>query len=111
MRGPRGGIILTQSEENSKNSFKIFPGIQGGPLEHVLATKAVSFGEALLPDFKIYARKIVENARALADQILIEGFDLVTGGTDNHLLLIDLSNKDITGKLAEHSLDEAGISK
>jgi glycine hydroxymethyltransferase len=111
LRGPRGGIILTNSEENMKKmNSKIFPGIQGGPLEHVIAAKAVAFGEALRPDFKIYAQKIVHNAKALADQLLKEGFKLVTGGTDNHLLLLDLSDSPVTGKVAETVLDEAGIT-
>jgi len=111
LRGPRGGLILTNSEELAKKmNSKIFPGIQGGPLEHVIAAKAVSFGEALRPDFKIYAQKVVENAKALAEGMLSEGFDLVTGGTDNHLILVDLSKKEVTGKLAETALDEAGIT-
>ena len=111
LRGPRGGIILTNLEENLKKmNSKIFPGIQGGPLEHVIAAKAVAFGEALRPDFKIYAQKVVDNAKTLADQLLKEGLTLVTGGTDNHLLLIDLSESNVTGKLAETSLDEAGIT-
>lgn len=111
LRGPRGGIILTNSEENAKKvNSKIFPGLQGGPLEHVIAGKAVAFGEALKPDFKDYAKKVVDNAKALAEAVLSEGFELVTGGTDNHLILIDLSNREVTGKLAEHSLDEAGIT-
>ncbi len=111
LRGPRGGIILTNTEENLKKiNSKIFPGIQGGPLEHVIAAKAVAFGEALQPEFKNYAQKIVENAKALADQLLKEGLKLVTGGTDNHLLLIDLSDSTVTGKVAENILDEAGIT-
>lgn len=111
LRGPRGGIILTNSEENLKKmNSKIFPGIQGGPLEHVIAGKAVAFGEALKPEFKTYARKVVENAKVLADELLKEGFKLVTGGTDNHLLLVDLSNSPVTGKQAETILDEAGIT-
>jgi glycine hydroxymethyltransferase len=111
LRGPRGGLILTNHEELAKKmNSKIFPGIQGGPLEHVIAAKAVAFGEALRPEFKTYSQKVVENARALAEQILSEGFELVTGGTDNHLILMDLSNKEVTGKLAEHALDEAGIT-
>lgn len=111
LRGPRGGIILTNSEENLKKmNSKIFPGIQGGPLEHVIAAKAVAFGEALRPDFKHYAQKIVDNAKALADQLLREQIKLVTGGTDNHLLLLDLSDSTVTGKVAETILDEAGIT-
>lgn len=111
LRGPRGGMILTNSEEKAKiMNSRIFPGIQGGPLEHVIAGKAVAFGEALKPDFKDYCGKVIENAKVLAESLLSEGFDLVTGGTDNHLILIDLSNKEITGKVAEIALDEAGIT-
>jgi glycine hydroxymethyltransferase len=111
LRGPRGGLILTNNEELAKKmNSKIFPGIQGGPLEHVIAAKAVAFGEALRPDFKTYSQKVVDNAKTLAEQILSEGFELVTGGTDNHLILMDLSNSEVTGKLAEHALDEAGIT-
>lgn len=111
LRGPRGGIILTNSEENAKRmNSKIFPGIQGGPLEHVIAAKAVAFGEALKPDFKVYAQKIVQNAKALAESLLSEGCHLVTGGTDNHLMLVDLSQTEVTGKVAETALDEAGIT-
>ncbi len=111
LRGPRGGLILTNNEDFAKKmNSKIFPGIQGGPLEHVIAAKAVAFGEALRPDFKNYSQKVVDNAKALAEQLLGEGFDLVTGGTDNHLILVDLSNKEVTGKLAEISLDQAGIT-
>ena len=111
LRGPRGGIILTNSEEKSKliNS-RIFPGIQGGPLEHIIAAKAVSFKEALEPQFKTYIDQVIKNAQILAEVLLSEGHDLVTGGTDNHLILVDLSKSDVTGKLAEHSLDEAGIT-
>ncbi|MEK6772433.1 MAG: serine hydroxymethyltransferase [Bdellovibrionota bacterium] len=111
LRGPRGGIILTNTEEKSKiiNS-RIFPGIQGGPLEHVIAAKAVAFGEILRPDFKIYIDHVVKNAKALAEELLSQGFSLVTGGTDNHLLLMDLSASEVTGKLAETILDEAGIT-
>jgi glycine hydroxymethyltransferase len=111
LRGPRGGIILTNSEEMAKKmNSKIFPGIQGGPLEHVIAAKAVAFGEALRPEFKTYSQNVVNNAKALAEQLLAEGLELVTGGTDNHLILLDLSNSEVTGKVAEHALDEAGIT-
>jgi glycine hydroxymethyltransferase len=111
LRGPRGGLILTNSEEHAKKmNSKIFPGIQGGPLEHVIAAKAVAFGEALKPDFKTYAKNVIENAKALAEGMLSEDFELVTGGTDNHLILVDLSKKEVTGKLAETALDEAGIT-
>lgn len=111
LRGPRGGIILTNSAEKAKivNS-RIFPGIQGGPLEHVIAGKAVAFGEALRPDFKVYMQTVVDNAKTLAEEMMRLGFKLVTGGTDNHLILVDLSDSAVTGKLAETSLDEAGIT-
>lgn len=111
LRGPRGGMIMTNSEEKAKiiNS-RIFPGIQGGPLEHVIAGKAVAFGEALRPEFKTYSQNVINNAKALADEMLSQGFELVTGGTDNHLILVDLSSREITGKVAENSLDEAGIT-
>ena len=110
LRGPRGGIILCNEEKAKALNSKIFPGIQGGPLEHVIAAKAVAFGEALKPDFKTYAQKIVDNAKALSEILLSEGLDLVTGGTDNHLMLIDLSNRELTGKDAEIALDHAGIT-
>ncbi len=111
LRGPRGGLILTNNEEIAKKIDKaIFPGTQGGPLMHVIAAKAVSFGEALTPEFKEYQHRIVENARALADALLCEGFDLVTGGTDNHLMLVDLRPMGITGKEFEARLDAVGIT-
>lgn len=111
LRGPRGGIILTNSEERAKAlNSRIFPGIQGGPLEHVIAAKAVAFKEALDPSFKTYIGQVLDNAKVLGEELMNEGFDLVTGGTDNHLLLMDLSKTDITGKLAENILDEAGIT-
>lgn len=111
LRGPRGGIILTNSEENMKKmNSKIFPGIQGGPLEHVIAAKAVAFGEVLRPDFKTYAKKVVDNAKVLSESLLGHGLSLVTGGTDNHLMLLDLSDSPVTGKVAEVALDEAGIT-
>lgn len=111
LRGPRGGMILTNSEEKAKTmNSRIFPGIQGGPLEHVIAGKAVSFGEALRPEFKTYIEQVVNNAKALAEEMLVQGFKLVTGGTDNHLILVDLSDREITGKVAENALDEAGIT-
>ncbi|MFN9068266.1 MAG: serine hydroxymethyltransferase, partial [Bdellovibrionales bacterium] len=111
LRGPRGGIILTNSEEKAKliNS-RIFPGIQGGPLEHLIAAKAVAFGEALMPEFKNYIARVISNAKTLAETLTSENFELVTGGTDNHLLLLDLSNSPVTGKLAESALDQAGIT-
>ena len=99
LRGPRGGLILTNNEELAKKINKaVFPGTQGGPLEHVIAAKAVCFGEALRPEFKEYARKIVENAQALASELTARGVKLVSGGTDNHLMLIDLSDEECTGK-------------
>ncbi|MCB0379339.1 MAG: serine hydroxymethyltransferase, partial [Bdellovibrionales bacterium] len=110
LRGPRGGLILCKEEWAKKVNSRIFPGIQGGPLEHVIAAKAVAFGEALKPEFKTYSKKVVENAKALAEGMLSQGFDLVTGGTDNHLILVDLTRKGITGKLAENQLDVAGIT-
>ena len=106
LRGPRGGMILTNDEELAKKINKaIFPGTQGGPLMHVIAAKAVAFGEALKPEFKAYQHKIVENARVLADALLAEGFNLVSGGTDNHLMLVDLRPMKITGKEFEARLD------
>ena len=102
LRGPRGGIIMSSNEVNERFNFNkaIFPGIQGGPLEHVIAGKAVCFGEALKPEFKEYQGQVVKNAAALAEALLDEGFNLVSGGTDNHLMLIDLRPKNITGKEA-----------
>ncbi len=115
LRGPRGGLILTNSEEKAKQvNSRIFPGIQGGPLEHIIAGKAIAFKEALRPDFKVYIKQVLDNAKALAEDLTAEGFHLVTGGTDNHLMLIDLSKSEgfqnITGKLAESILDQAGIT-
>ena len=111
LRGPRGGLILTNDEELIKKINKaIFPGIQGGPLMHVIAGKAVCFGEALKPEFKAYAQQIVDNAQALAKGLLARGFDLVSGGTDNHLMLVDLRPVHITGKEMEHRLDEVYIT-
>lgn len=110
LRGPRGGLILSSAEKMKKINSRIFPGIQGGPLEHVIAGKAVAFGEALQPDFKVYMNQVVANAKTLAHAILSHGFGLVTGGTDNHLMLLDLSDRDLTGKLAEEALDHAGIT-
>ena len=111
LRGPRGGMILTNNEEIAKNVNKaIFPGTQGGPLEHIIASKAVCFGEALKPEFKTYARNIVTNAKALADGLQSRGVKLVSGGTDNHMMLIDLSDLECTGKELEHNLDEVHIT-
>lgn len=110
LRGPRSGLILCKEKYAKQIDKTIFPGIQGGPLEHVIAGKAVCFGEALKPEFKEYAHQIVLNAKALADALLKRGFDLVSGGTDNHLMLVDLRNKDITGKEATEWLDSVGIT-
>ena len=111
LRGPRGGLILTNDEELAKKINKaIFPGTQGGPLEHVIAAKAVCFGEALRPDFAQYARRVVENAQALAARLTERGVKLVSGGTDNHLMLVDLSDLEVTGKQLEHNLDEVHIT-
>lgn len=111
LRGPRGGIILTNDEELAKGVNKaIFPGIQGGPLMHVIAAKAVSFQEALQPSFKVYAEQVVKNAAALAETLKQEGATLVSGGTDNHLLLVDVRPWGLTGKEAEKLLEEAGIT-
>ncbi len=112
LRGPRGGLILSSEEFANEHKLNkaIFPGIQGGPLMHVIAAKAVCFKEALSPEFKVYAGKIVENAQALATGLTKRGFNLVSGGTDNHLMLVDLQNFNITGKEMEHILDEANIT-
>ena len=111
LRGPRGGLILTNNEYLAKRiNSAIFPGTQGGPLEHVIAAKAVCFGEALQPSFKEYAQKIVANAQALASALNERGVKLVSGGTDNHLMLIDLTDEDCTGKELEHNLDEVHIT-
>ena len=111
LRGPRGGLILCNDEEIAKKINKaIFPGIQGGPLMHIIAAKAVCFGEALKPEFKEYQHRIVENAKALSEALLEEGFNLVSGGTDNHLMLVDLRPMNITGKEFEHRLDEVHIT-
>ncbi len=111
LRGPRGGLILTNNEEYAKKINKsIFPGLQGGPLMHVIAAKAVAFGEALKPEFREYAENIVKNAKAFAEGLKAEGFRLVSGGTDNHLILVDVRNKNLTGKEAEKLLDNIGIT-
>ncbi len=110
LRGPRGGMILCKEEYAKQIDKAIFPGIQGGPLMHVIAGKAVCFGEALKNEFKDYQKQIVKNASVLADALLGKGFDLVSGGTDNHLMLVDLRPKGVTGKAAEHMLDEIGIT-
>ena len=111
LRGPRGGMILANDESLGKKiNAAVFPGLQGGPLMHVIAAKAVAFGEALTPAFRAYARAVVENAKALAEELLAQGFGLVTGGTDCHLVLVDLRPKNLTGKAAEASLERAHIT-
>ncbi len=111
LRGPRGGMILTNNPDIAKKiNSAIFPGIQGGPLEHVIAGKAVAFGEALRPEFKLYARQVVDNAKALAETLVRRGLAIVSGGTDSHLMLVDLRPKKLTGKAAEASLERAGMT-
>ena len=110
LRGPRGGMILCKEEYAKTIDKAIFPGIQGGPLCHVVAAKAVSFKEALQPEFKEYQQQVVKNAKMLAQSLLDRGFDIVSGGTDNHLMLVDLRKKNITGKAAEKALDEVGVT-
>ena len=110
LRGPRGGMILCREEFAKKVNSNIFPGIQGGPLMHVIAAKAVAFKEALAPEFKVYAAQVVKNAQALAAGLNSHGFKLVSGGTDNHLMLVDLSGSELTGKVAEETLEKAGIT-
>ncbi len=110
LRGPRGGMILCKAEHQKAIDKAVFPGIQGGPLMHIIAAKAVAFGEALRPEFRQYSQAIIDNARALADALMERGFTLVSGGTDNHLMLVDLRNLGITGKEAERRLDEVGVT-
>jgi glycine hydroxymethyltransferase len=112
LRGPRGGIVLCKAEHAKAIDKAVFPGTQGGPLEHVIAAKAVALKEALDPSFKTYSKQVVSNARALSEALVGHGFHVVSGGTDNHLMLVDLRNKrdDLTGKLAETALDKAGIT-
>ncbi len=110
LRGPRGGMILTSEEFGKKMDKLIFPGIQGGPMMHVIAAKAVAFKEALSPEFKAYSSQVVANAARLAEVLMSAGFKLVSGGTDNHLMLLDLTDKNITGKEAEEALDRCGIT-
>jgi glycine hydroxymethyltransferase len=111
LRGPRGGMILSRDADLGKRfNSAVFPGLQGGPLMHVIAAKAVAFGEALKPEFKTYARNVVENAKALADVLKASGLDIVTGGTDTHLMLVDLRPKGAKGRPTEHALDRAGIT-
>ncbi|MEM6383770.1 MAG: serine hydroxymethyltransferase [Pseudomonadota bacterium] len=111
LRGPRGGMILTDDEAIAKKiNSAVFPGLQGGPLMHVIAAKAVAFGEALRPEFKLYAKNIVENSKALAETLKGHGYDIVSGGTDNHIVLVDLRPKSLTGKVSEKALERAGIT-
>lgn len=110
LRGPRGGLILCKEEYAKQVDKAVFPGTQGGPLEHVIAAKAICFGEALKPEFKDYQRQIIKNAHALAEAMLGQGFDLVSGGTDNHLMLVDLRSRNVTGKEMQNRLDEVYIT-
>jgi glycine hydroxymethyltransferase len=110
LRGPRAGLCLSKEEYGKTINSRVFPGIQGGPLMHIIAGKAVCFGEALRPEFKRYARQIIENAKTLAESLLAGGLKLVSGGTDNHLLLVDVTPLGIGGKLAEQTLDRCGIT-
>jgi glycine hydroxymethyltransferase len=111
LRGPRGGMILTNDEDIAKKvNSAVFPGLQGGPLMHVIAAKAVAFGEALRPEFKDYAQQVVDNAKALAARLHEAGLDIVSGGTDTHLMLVDLRPMGLTGKVAEESLGRAHIT-
>ena len=110
LRGPRGGMILCKEELAKKIDSGIFPGSQGGPLEHIIAAKAVALGEALKPEFKAYQEQVIKNAKALAASLMKEGFDLVSGGTDNHMMLVDLRKAGVTGKEMEHRLDEVHIT-
>lgn len=110
LRGPRGGLILCREKYAKELNKNIFPGIQGGPLEHIIAAKAVCFKEALNPSFKVYGQNVVKNCIELANQLIAKGFKIVSGGTDNHVFLVDLHNKDITGKEAENLLDSVGIT-
>jgi glycine hydroxymethyltransferase len=111
LRGPRGGMILSNDEALGKKiNSAVFPGLQGGPLEHVIAGKAVAFGEALKPEFKAYAKAVVENAKVLADTLAVSGVSIVSGGTDSHLMLVDLQRKNVTGKAAEAALERAHIT-
>jgi glycine hydroxymethyltransferase len=110
LRGPRGGLILCKAEHAKKIDSMVFPGVQGGPLMHVIAAKAICFGEALRPGFREYQEQIVKNARALAAGLTGHGYRLASGGTDNHLMLLDLRPQGLDGKIAQETLDEAGIT-
>lgn len=110
LRGPRGGMILTRKAWAKEIDKAVFPGTQGGPLMHIIAAKAVSFGEALQPEFKTYAQQVVKNAQVLAESLIEEGFNIVSGGTDNHLMLVDVRSANLTGKVAQNLLDEVGVT-
>ena len=110
LRGPRGGMIMCKQEFAEKVDKAVFPGLQGGPHEHIIAGKAVAFQEALQPEFKEYQKQIVKNAKALADELMAQGLRVVSGGTDNHLVLVDLTKNNVTGKQAETALDKANIT-
>ncbi len=110
LRGPRGGLLMARADHEKQMNSQVFPGFQGGPLEHVIAAKAVAFGEALKPEFKDYSARVIANAKALADTLVKKGFDLVSGGTDNHLMLVDLTRRDLSGKDAEAALGKANIT-
>lgn len=110
LRGPRGGVIMCKQEYAAAINKAVFPGIQGGPLMHVIAAKAVAFKEAMSADFKVYAQQVINNAKALAEKLTANGFTLVSGGTDNHLMLVDVRSKNLTGKQAENLLDEVGVT-
>ncbi|MFQ5587162.1 MAG: serine hydroxymethyltransferase, partial [Thermodesulfobacteriota bacterium] len=110
LRGPRGGMIMCRADLAKGIDKKIFPGIQGGPLMHIIAAKAVALKEAMSPDFKRYQGQVIANARVLGEELASKGYNLVSGGTDNHLLLVDLTNKEVTGKEAEDALVKAGIT-
>jgi glycine hydroxymethyltransferase len=110
LRGPRGGMIMCRQPWAAAIDKAVFPGSQGGPLMHVIAGKAVAYSEALQPEFKDYAKNVIENSQALAQELIAQGFHLLTGGTDNHLVLVDLRNMNITGKEAEHLLDSIGLT-
>jgi glycine hydroxymethyltransferase len=110
LRGPRGGLILCTKDWAKKVDSAVFPGLQGGPLMHVIAGKAVCFGEALRPDFKAYAAQVIANAQILGEELMAAGFRVISGGTDNHLILVDMTSKGLTGKIAENALNRAGIT-
>ena len=110
LRGPRGGMVMCKEQYAKKLDSAVFPGMQGGPLMHIIAAKAVAFAEALKPEFKVYQQNIVSNSKHLAEKMMEKGFRLVSGGTDNHLILVDLTSKGVTGKQAQIALDQAGIT-